>query len=305
MGRVLEGGYRVSGLREGRPRLLDGVRIWNRAGRSTGAKAISLRVLEFAPGVSPGLRNDEADEVLYVLHGRATVYLDGWPYPLGAENGIYLAPGVCLTVDNPGPEPFTLVSSRCPDPADAPTARPARVSREAASVSRPPAGRASCRAPGEGTEDRSPRLVDVGGLRAVTQFVGVIPPGRAGDHFARRVLCILEGRGRMWAGRPARRSRPARASSCPPAGHCVRTPAGPAAPRRVLAGSPRRRGRVARRPAGRPKEIDGGRPASRRPAVVNSTGRPSRPRPRRRGRECGPSGGPEGRKAALRRPTRR
>lgn len=36
----------------------------------------------------------------------------------------------------------------------------------------------------------------------VTQFVGSIPPGRAPDHFHlyEEVLCILEGRGTMWAG---------------------------------------------------------------------------------------------------------
>ena len=35
----------------------------------------------------------------------------------------------------------------------------------------------------------------------MTQFVGSIPMGRAPDHFHRyqEVLCILEGRGRMWA----------------------------------------------------------------------------------------------------------
>ena len=36
----------------------------------------------------------------------------------------------------------------------------------------------------------------------VTQFVGIIPPGRAPDHFHlyEEVICILEGSGFMWAG---------------------------------------------------------------------------------------------------------
>jgi len=36
----------------------------------------------------------------------------------------------------------------------------------------------------------------------VTQFVGVIPPGRAPDHYHlyEEVLCILEGAGAMWSG---------------------------------------------------------------------------------------------------------
>src|SRR5713226_7941349 len=64
---VLEGGCRVSEMREGDPLIAGTLRIWNRIGRATGAQAISLRVLEFAPGLSPGIRNDDCDEILYVL----------------------------------------------------------------------------------------------------------------------------------------------------------------------------------------------------------------------------------------------
>ena len=47
----------------------------------------------------------------------------------------------------------------------------------------------------------------------VTQFVGAIPPGRAPDHYHEyeEVLCILQGRGRMWAGD---RSTPIERGSC-------------------------------------------------------------------------------------------
>ncbi len=40
------------------------------------------------------------------------------------------------------------------------------------------------------------------GSRQVTQFVGIIPPGRAPDHYRlyEEVLCILDGHGEMWAG---------------------------------------------------------------------------------------------------------
>ena len=63
----LEGGCRVSEMREGDPLIAGTLRIWHRIGRATGAQAISLRVLEFAPGLSPGIRNDDCDEILYVL----------------------------------------------------------------------------------------------------------------------------------------------------------------------------------------------------------------------------------------------
>src|SRR6267142_4180097 len=64
---ILEGGCRVSEMREGDPLIAGTLRIWDRIGRATGAQAISLRVLEFAPGLSPGIRNGDCDEILYVL----------------------------------------------------------------------------------------------------------------------------------------------------------------------------------------------------------------------------------------------
>src|SRR5712691_10516203 len=66
---VLGGGCRVSDMREGASLVEGTLRIWNRIGRATGAQAISLRVMEFAPGLSPGIRNEDCDEILYVLDG--------------------------------------------------------------------------------------------------------------------------------------------------------------------------------------------------------------------------------------------
>src|ERR1044071_706459 len=63
---ILEGGCRVSGAREGEPLLKGTLRIWHQIGCVTGAQAISLRIFEFAPGLSPGIRNDDCDEILYV-----------------------------------------------------------------------------------------------------------------------------------------------------------------------------------------------------------------------------------------------
>src|SRR5258706_9251752 len=64
---ILEGGCRVSEMREGVPNIEGTLRIWNQIGRATGAQAISLRVMEFAPGLSPEIRNGDCDEILYVL----------------------------------------------------------------------------------------------------------------------------------------------------------------------------------------------------------------------------------------------
>ena len=103
MARMLVGGCRVWALKEGRPRRLGGLKIWDRAGRRSGAKAISFRVMELEAGLSPGIRTAKADDVLYVLQGRATVYLDGWPYAVASHTALYVRPDTCVTIDNPGP----------------------------------------------------------------------------------------------------------------------------------------------------------------------------------------------------------
>src|SRR5258707_13321734 len=51
MARMLAGGCRVWALKEGRPRRLGGLKIWDRAGRRSGAKAISFRVMELEAGL--------------------------------------------------------------------------------------------------------------------------------------------------------------------------------------------------------------------------------------------------------------
>jgi len=227
MARTLAGGCRVWGLKEGRPRRLGRLKVWDRAGRRSRAKAISLRVMELEPGLSAGLAPSAADDVLYVFQGRATVYLDGWPHVVGPDTGVYVRPGTCLAIDNPGPDPLILIGSRCPDPGPAvAAAAPCTAPSPGAGPPSPaPIVRVADR-PSQTTGDRSYRVVvdRSVGCDAVTQFVGTIPPGRSPDHFHHyeEVLCILEGQGRMWTGR---RHAPIGSGSCIflPRGqvHCV------------------------------------------------------------------------------------
>lgn len=202
---LLEGGCHVTRMREGTPDARGTLSVWRQVGREVGAQAISLRVLEFSSGLSPGCRNRDCDEVLYALEGAAEVFVDGRAHHVTAETGIYVRPGETLTVNNPGSQPFVLVSSRCPEPLE---------ESEIVAPFTSPAAHASPHAPAPvvrladrkavPTSDRWYRvLVDEEvGSRQVTQFVGSIPPGRAPDHFHtyEEVLFILRGEGRMWAG---------------------------------------------------------------------------------------------------------
>lgn len=178
-------------MHDGAPEVVGSLKIWNRIGKATGADAISLRILEFEPGTSPVLRNDECDEVLYVLEGSCAVVIEGNAYQVGPETGVYVRPGQTLSVENPGPDVVRIVSAQSPaEPSDVPEQSPpiVKLSDRRALP----------------TADRWYRvLVDEEvGSEQVTQFVGSIPPGRAPDHFHEyeEVLFILRGEGRMWAG---------------------------------------------------------------------------------------------------------
>jgi len=219
----LEGGCRVSEMREGDPLIAGTLRIWNRIGRATGAQAISLRVLEFAPGLSPGIRNDDCDEILYAVddcepggvgdssqgqarsappldqvplddpHPEAVrrrshlgqLFIDGRSYEIGPDTGIYLRPGETFAVNNPGPNSIVMVSSQCPDPDRDPKFVEALTSTKVDSPEPPPPFVRLSDRPAQPTADRWYRVLvdDEIGSTNATQFVGSIPPGRAPDHF--------------------------------------------------------------------------------------------------------------------------
>lgn len=199
----LAGGCRAFDLREGEPLARGGIRVWRHVGRERGTDAISLSVLEAAPGSRATWRNPDCDEVLFVLSGIGDVVSEGERHPVEADSGIFVRPGARLTLSNPGETPLLFVSSRCPDPGpeilfEESGAAPAAAASGALVVrfGDQPTERA-----GDGRWFRV--LVDAkSGCEQVTQFVGFIPPGRAPDHFHEyeEVACILEGEARFWSG---------------------------------------------------------------------------------------------------------
>ena len=235
---TLEGGCRVSTIREGDPLRNETLSIWHRIGRATGAQSISLRVLEFGPGLSPSIQNSDCDEVLYVLgeasdgagdyevstirgSGWVDLLIDGIANKVTPGTGIYIRPGQTFAIDNAGPASLVIFSSQCPDPDRAPEfVTPVKPSSADSTSELQPIVRLADR-PAQPTADRWYRvLVDAEiGSTQVTQFVGSIPPGRAPDHFHHyeEVLVILKGEGRMWAGK---------SSTAVAAGSCIYLPKG-------------------------------------------------------------------------------
>lgn len=164
---LLEGGCRVSTMNEGLPR--------------QEGSLLSLRVLEFGPGLSSTLRNEDLDEVLFTLD-ECRIFIDDVPHELEPQSGVFIPAKTAFRIENRGNNQVSLVSSLTPSQKGATT----RITKLADQRAMP-------------TADRWYRvLID----SEVTQFVGSIPPGRAPDHFHEyeEVLFILRGEGRMWAG---------------------------------------------------------------------------------------------------------
>jgi len=179
----LDGGCRVTGLKDGEPAVEGALRIWNHFGTHAGATAISLRVLELPAGERATLRNEASDEVLYVLSGSGSA----GGFALAPDTGFYLPPATSL--DIAASDDLTLVSSRCPD--DGATLEGYQPG------SGEPFAVAMRDRPVQRTGDRWYREVinaDAGSTQ-VTQFVGGVPPGRAPDHYHlyEEVIVILDG----------------------------------------------------------------------------------------------------------------
>ena len=195
----LEGGCKVVTLKEGAPRREGNLLIWDHF-----KGALSLRVLELHGKAT--LRDDENDEVLYVLERNEGILI-----PAGTEHVIEGD----LTIVSCHSEPRrrrgirTLKSTHDRDSSRSSALGMTAMGTEPRPlpVGRGPRPEASVEAsavrlddqPIQKTGDRWYRELIQG---ETTQFVGSIPPGRAPDHFHlyEEVICILDGVGRMWTG---------------------------------------------------------------------------------------------------------
>lgn len=154
---------------------------------SSGCERLEQRVIRFAPGQSLERRDDEREEVLFVLGGRAVLHLGGHPHPLEPDTGVFVAPGEAYSVENPGPEELRVVSVAAP------------ASELGVGSNRRVTVRLADRPDEPATAGRTFRYLvnEDAGCLDVTQFVGAIPPGRAPMHHHTydEVVYVLEGEG--------------------------------------------------------------------------------------------------------------
>jgi mannose-6-phosphate isomerase-like protein (cupin superfamily) len=175
---------------------------------SHGCERLEQRVLSFAQGRSRPRSHGDRQEVLYVASGRGRLELDGTPHALEPETGVYVRPRETYVVENDGPDPLVLVSVTAPEEHDANGAQ-RRVTVRYADQPALPA-----------TPNREFRYLvnQEAGCPDVTQFVGVIPPGRAGlhSHTYDEVVYILEGEGVLHLGGEETPLRPGTCIHLPP-----------------------------------------------------------------------------------------
>ena len=126
-------------------------------------------------------RDDERDEVLYVLEGSGVATVGGEKRELEPGTGVFVARGTPWQVESADGLKLLSVLVEEPLPASASHAVIASAERGPATAGR------------EFTLLAHPE----NGCESVTQFVGYIPPGRAPDHFHRydEVVYVLGGEG--------------------------------------------------------------------------------------------------------------
>lgn len=164
--------------------------------RAMGARDITQSVSFYSEGLAPARRRMSGEEALYVISGEGNCYLDGFCYKLAPGVGLYVPPASVCQIESRGE--LLVVSVCCPDDDS-------EVGVEA--IARPPVETKPLRVVYEQeqesipTGDRTFKLLvnKEAGASRITQFVGVIPPGRAPlhHHTYEEAIYIVEGEGRL------------------------------------------------------------------------------------------------------------
>ncbi len=146
----------------------------------------------YETGRSLPRRLDGVQEIVYAASGRGTMVVGGEEHELEAGTGVFLVPGESYEIVNPGPEDLLTVSAIAPQTNGATPAADPRTVRLADQPLLTASG------------DREFRylVTEEVGCRDMTQFFGVIAPGRAPDHshVYDEVIYVLEGEGILHGG---------------------------------------------------------------------------------------------------------
>ena len=152
---------------------------------SHGAR-LEQRIVTYAPGRSPERTLEGAHAVLYVANGQGRLLLNGERHELEPDTGVFVAAGETFAIENDGPEPLEVVEVGVPK--ESPPADNRRVLVRYRDRQDESAGM-----------DRDFRCLvnEDAGIAEVTQFVGLIQPGRSAMHAHEyeEVFYVVEGEG--------------------------------------------------------------------------------------------------------------
>ena len=169
--------------------------------QAMGARDIAQSISRYSVGFSVARRNQVAEEAIYVLGGAGTCFIDGYSYTLGPGTAVFIPPGSVYQIENSDDQSeLETVSVCCPEDEQAEQV-------EAAALRDPKDTR-----PARTVDEHNQKAIPTGdrtfkllvnqelGAKRVTQFIGVIPPGRAAmhHHTYEEAIYIIEGEGRLW-----------------------------------------------------------------------------------------------------------
>jgi mannose-6-phosphate isomerase-like protein (cupin superfamily) len=151
-----------------------------------GSEVLALDVVRFEPGRSRPQTLEGVQEILYTGAGRGTLVVDGEAHELEPGTAAYLVAGESYEVENPGPDELLVISVTARQAPRGPI-HGRRVVRYDDQPALPASG------------DREFRylVTDEVGCTDLTQFYGIIAPGRAPvhSHVYDEVIYVLEGEG--------------------------------------------------------------------------------------------------------------
>jgi mannose-6-phosphate isomerase-like protein (cupin superfamily) len=181
---------------------------------SHGSEHLEQYMIRFAPGRSQPRSLDKRQELHYVVSGVGTLHVGEAEHALEPGMGAYVVSGERYEVSNPGPAELVIVAVAAPQDANRTVDPERRTVRYADQPVLTAAG------------DREFRYLvnqDVGCLD-VTQFVGLIPPGRAPmhSHSYDEIVYVIDGEGTLHFGGQETPIGPGSAMHLPPlAEHCL------------------------------------------------------------------------------------
>jgi mannose-6-phosphate isomerase-like protein (cupin superfamily) len=152
------------------------------------SNVLELHVARYDPGRSRPRTLDGVQEVMYAAAGRGRLIVGGESHELEPGTAVYLVSGESYEVDNPGPETLLVVSATAPQEA-----RRALEGRRVVRYDDQPA------LPASGDREFRYLVTDEVGCTELTQFYGIIAPGRAPahSHVYDEVIYVLEGEGML------------------------------------------------------------------------------------------------------------